>query len=159
MIDFTAIFGGIGAISGIVALLTLAFFAGKYINKINTVSRSQEQCPINDIAVKVDSLWNMKDGLDAAVIKIDTMWRIYVEDNLSHHSSNPGGEMLTEEIKQDIRALIQNDQMLMRVKQPTLLVIDKIGLHRFTEAAKTNGTSLGNVLAEVDNFVCECLTT
>lgn len=147
----------IGSISGIIALLALAFFAGKYINKIQTLGKTQDKCPIADVALKADALWGMKDNLNATIVKVDTLWKIYVEDSILRHS-NPGEPIvLPVELKEEIKKLLDNDNYLSQVKAPTLLVIDRLGLQRFSAVAKENGTSLGQVLAEADSFVFSCL--
>lgn len=143
----------IGSISGIVALLTIAFFFGIYISKINAMAKVQEQCPINTISVKIDDLWNMKDDLHAAIIKADALWKVYIEEN-----SNPGGgNMLPENLRGEITALLDNDDYLLKVKEPTLLVVEKLGLHRFVAVAKVNKQKLGQILAEVNTLVFEHL--
>lgn len=147
----------IGSISGIVALLALVFFAGRYINKIENLGKIQGKCPIADVAIKTDALWTMKDNLNATIVKVDTLWKIYIEDSIIGHS-NPGDPvMLPEELKEDIKKLLDNDNYLSQVKEPTLLVVDKIGLHRFSAVAKENETSLGQVLAKVNSYVFSCL--
>lgn len=147
----------IGSISGIIALLALAFFTGKYINKIQNLSRAQDKCPIADVALKIDALWAMKDNLNATIVKVDTLWKIYIEDSIIGHS-NPGDPvMLPEELKGEIKKLLDNDNYLSEMKEPTLLVIDRIGLQRFSAVAKENETSLGRVLAEANNYIFSCL--
>ena len=146
----------IGSISGIIALLALAFFAGRYVNKINTIGKIQGECPISSLAVKTDALWAMKDDLSAVMVKVDMLWRIYIEDILSH--SNPGGNVtLPQNLKSEIKTLLDNDNYLSQVSEPTLLVVNKLGLHRFTAVAKENKTSLGQVLAEANAYIFSCL--
>lgn len=147
----------IGSISGIIALLALAFFAGRYINKIQSLGKTQDKCPIADVALKVDALWGMKDNLSAVMVKVDTLWKIYIEDSILRHS-NPGEPVvLPVELKEEIKKLLDNDTYLSQVKEPTLLVVDRLGLRRFSAVAKENGTSLGQVLAEANSFVLDCL--
>ena len=154
MPEWLSIFGGI---SGIIALLGLAFFAGKYINKIQNLGKTQDKCPIADVALKIDALWGMKDELTATIVKVDMLWKIYVEDSILRHS-NPGEAIvLPEELENDIRTLLDNDNYLSQVTEPTLLVVDRLGLQRFSAVAKENGTSLRQVLALANSFVFECL--
>lgn len=128
----------IGSISGIVALLGLVFATGKYCTKI-------------------DSLWEMKDNLSAVIVKVDTLWHIYIEDSLIRHS-NPGGEFtLPDELKADIRKLLDNEKYFQQIKEPTLLIVARIGVRKFSEVARNNGTDLGQVLATVNSFVFDCL--
>ena len=147
----------IGSISGIIALLALAFFAGKYINKIQNLSRTQDKCPIADVAIKTDALWSMKDNMNATIVKVDTLWKIYIEDSIIGHS-NPGDPIvLPEELKGEIKKLLDNDNYLSEMKEPTLLVVNKIGLEKFSQVARGNRVSLGQVLAEANSFIFSCL--
>jgi len=147
----------IGSISGIIALLTLAFFTGRYISKIEHLCKTQTNCPIADVAIKIDSIWGMKDALSAAIIKIDTLWKIYVEDNLIK-SSNPGEKVvLPDELKGEIEKQLNGNHYLSEISEPTLLVVNRIGLERFIEVAKTNKTSLGHVMVEANIYVLDCL--
>jgi len=146
----------IGSISGIIALLTLAFFAGRYINKIENLCKVQSSCQITNVAIKTEALWGMKDDLHATIVKVDTLWKIYIEDSIGH--SNPGEPVvLPVELKEDIKKLLNNDNYLSQVREPTLLVVDRLGVQRFSAVAKENGTSLGRVLAETNSFVFSCL--
>lgn len=147
----------IGSISGIIALLALAFFAGKYINKIQNLGKTQDKCPIADVALKVDALWGMKDNLSAVMVKVDTLWKIYIEDSILRHSNPEEPVVLPVELKEEIKKLLDNDNYLSEMKEPTLLVIDRLGLQRFSAVAKENATSLGQVLAEANSFVFSCL--
>lgn len=147
----------IGSISGIIALLALAFFAGRYINKIENLGKTQSKCPIVDVALKVDALWGMKDNLSAVMVKVDTLWKIFIEDSMLRHS-NPGEPVvLPVELKEEIKKLLDNDTYLSQVKEPTLLVIDRLGVRRFSAVAKENGASLGQVLAETNSYIFSCL--
>lgn len=147
------ILNAIGSIGGIVALLTVAFFVGRYIGKFHDIIKVQEKCPVADIAIKVDAIWDIKEAINASIIKVDTLWQIYIEDNRIRHS-NPGDPVvLPEELKTDIKKLLNNDHYLSQVNQPTLLVIERIGLERFAVIARTNEASLGQVLVEVNTFV------
>jgi len=147
----------IGSISGIIALLALAFFAGRYINKIENLGKTQSKCPIVDVALKVDALWGMKDNLSAVMVKVDTLWKIFIEDSMLRHS-NPGEPVvLPVELKEEIKKLLDNDNYLSQVKEPTLLVIDRLGVQRFSAVAKENGASLGQVLAEANAYIFDCL--
>lgn len=146
----------IGSISGIIAILSLVFFTGMYVTKIKTLCKVQEKCPIGNIAIKIETIWGMKDDLAASLVKIDTLWRIYIEDNLIRFS-NPGGTIvIPEELKDEIRGLLNNNEYLSRINEPTLLIIHKIGTQRFAEIAKTNGTGLGQVLTEINTFIFSC---
>lgn len=134
MIDW----GIAGAIIGMLALLSVVFAVGRY-------------------AGKFDTLWGMKDELSAAVIKVDTLWKIYIEDNLIRHS-NPGSEiMLPDELKNEIKTLLNNNDYFGKVSEPTLLVINKLGIEKFSELARSNKAGLGQVLAEVNSYVFSCL--
>jgi len=126
-----------GGISGIVALLSVAFIIGRY-------------------AGRVDDLYQMKTAISGSIVKIDTLWKVYIEDNLMRHS-NPGYVLLPDELKDDIRALLSSDSHLGQVTEPTLLVINHLGLDKFSRVARSNGLSLGQVLAEANSFVFECL--
>ena len=149
-------FALIGGISGIIALLGLAFGFGRYATKIDDIHRMKDR--LLDTCIRTDSLWGMKDDLSAVVVKVDTMWKVYIEDTLVRHS-NPGGHItLPEELKADIKDMLNNDKYLQQVSEPTLLVIHKIGLERFSEVAKGNQASLGEVLAEANTFVFTCLS-
>ena len=143
----------VGSIGGIVALLTVAFFVGRYVSKFHDIVKIQADCPISSIAVKIDAIWGMKEDINASIIKVDTLWRIYIEDNIVRHS-NPGVPVdLPEELKGEIEKLLDNDNYLHGVSEPTLLVISKIGVARFSQVAKANGATLGQVLVEVNTFV------
>ncbi|MBA7708222.1 hypothetical protein ES703_117114 [subsurface metagenome] len=132
--------GIIGTIAGLLAILGVAYALGKY-------------------AGKIDDLCRKKDEINAAIIKIDTLWRIYVEDNLIRHS-NPGGPIvLPDELKTEIKTLLNNNDYLGKVKEPTLLVIAEVGIRKFSEIARSNNADLGQVLAEVNTWVFECLRT
>ena len=151
------VLNAVGSIGGIVALLAVVFFAGRYVSKFHDVAKIQADCPISSIAVKIDAIWGMKEDIAASIIKVDTLWRIYIEDNIVRHS-NPGVPVvLPEELKGDIEKLLNKDNYLHGVKEPTLLVIGKIGVARFSQVAKANGATLGQVLVEVNNFVFSCL--
>lgn len=151
------ILNAIGSISGIIALLALAFFAGRYINKIENLGKIQDKCPIADVALKIDALWSMKDNLSAVMVKVDTLWKIYIEDSIIGHS-NPGDPIvLPEELKGEIKKLLDNDNYLSEMKEPTLLVVNLIGLEKFSQVARGNRVSLGQVLAQANSYVFECL--
>lgn len=148
----------IGSISGIIALLGLAFFAGKYINKISNLCKTQDSCPISTVSVKIDALWSMKEDLSATMVKVDMLWQIYIEDSIIGHS-NPGDTIvLPEDLKGEIKKLLDNDNYLSQVNEPTLLVVNKIGLRRFADIARSNKASLGQVMAEANSFVFSLLS-
>ena len=130
--------GIIGSISGGLAILGVVYALGRY-------------------AGKIDDLCSKKDEIDAAIIKIDTLWKIYIEDIAIRHS-NPGSNiMLPDEIKDEIRTLINNDKCIWKVKDPTLIIIDRIGLDKFSKLARENKADLGQVLAQVNSYVFDCL--
>ncbi|GAI85285.1 unnamed protein product, partial [marine sediment metagenome] len=112
---------------------------------------------VSDSLVKVDALWELKDEISAAIIKIDTLWRIYIEENLIRHSNPGGSSMLPDELKNEIKTLLNNDDYLGKVNEPTLLVIDKVGIERFSAIARGNKAELGQVLAELNIYVFLCL--
>lgn len=148
--------GILGAITGILALFSVIFVLGRYAAKIDDLCRMKDS--LSDALIKVDTLWGLKDDISAAIIKIDTMWRIYIEDNLIRHS-NPGdhGE-LPDELKNEITTILNNNNYLWKVKEPTLLVIDRLTIPKLSAIAKENKVSLGEVLVEVNNFVFSCLS-
>lgn len=131
--------GIVGTIIGIVALLSVVFAIGKY-------------------AGRFDTLWGMRDEISAVIIKVDTLWKIYIEEAIIRHS-NPGNEiMLPDEIKDEIKTLLNNNEYFGKVKEPTLLIINSVGIVKFTQIARNNKIDLGQVLAEVNAYVLECLT-
>ncbi|GAH48257.1 unnamed protein product, partial [marine sediment metagenome] len=112
-------------IAGMLAILGVVYGIGRYAGKIDDLCRMKEKLP--DSLIKVDTLWDLKDDISAAIIKIDTLWRIYIEENLIRHS-NPGGTgMLPDELKNEIKTLLNNNECFGKMKEPTLLVIDRIG--------------------------------
>lgn len=130
--------GIIGTIAGSLAILGVVYAIGRY-------------------AGKIDDLCHKRDEINAAIIKIDTLWKIYIEDNLIRHS-NPGSEiMLPDEIKDEIKTLLNNNDYFGKVNEPTLLVVHSIGIEKFTELARSNKADLGQVLAEVNTYVFACL--
>lgn len=129
----------LGAVSGVLALLGLVYALGRYTTKI-------------------DAFWQMKEDLSAAIIKVNTLWKIYIEDSLIGHSNPGGGGVLPEELRAEIRTLLENDKHLGQVKEPTLLIIDRIGVARFSQIARDNKAGLGLVLAEVNSYVFACLS-
>lgn len=130
--------GIIGTIAGGLAILSVVYALGRY-------------------AGKIDDLCRKRDEINAAIIKIDTLWKIYVEDNLLRHS-NPGSDIvLPDELKNEIRTLLNNNKYFCQVKEPTLLVIDKLGIEKLSELARSNKADLGQVLAQVNSYVFDCL--
>ncbi len=151
MIDW----GIIGTIAGMLAILAVVYGIGRYAGKIDDLIQMKDG--VSDSLVKVDALWQMKDDMSAAIIKIDTMWRIYVEDSLIRHS-NPGSNIvLPDELKNEIKTLLNNDDSLWKVKEPTLLIIAELGIEKFSEIARSNKADLGQVLAEVNSYIFACL--
>ncbi|GAI42296.1 unnamed protein product [marine sediment metagenome] len=149
--------GIIGTIAGIIAILGVAYAIGKYSGKIDDLI--QMKGGVSDSLVKVDTLWDLKDEISAAIIKIDTLWKIYIEDNILRHS-NPGDDIvLPDEIKDEIKTLLNNNDYFGKVNEPTLLIIHSIGIEKFTELARSNKADLGQVLASVNTYVFGCLRT
>ncbi|GAH91826.1 unnamed protein product [marine sediment metagenome] len=148
--------GIVGTITGLLAILSVAYAIGRYSGKIDDLIQMKDE--VSDSLVKVDTLWELKDGISAAIIKIDTLWRIYIEESLIRHS-NPGGTsiMLPDELKNEIKTLLNNDSYIGKVNEPTLLVIDKVGIERFSAIARGNKAELGQVLAELNTYVFLCL--
>lgn len=147
--------GIVGTITGLLALCSVIFALGRYAGKIDDLCRMKSSLP--DAMVKVDTLWGLKDDISTAIIKIDTIWRIYIEDNLIRHS-NPGNPALPDELKNEITTILNNNNYLWKVKEPTLLVIDRLTIPKLSAIAKENKVSLGEVLVEVNNFVFSCLS-
>jgi len=148
--------GIIGTVAGLIAILGVAYTLGKYAGKLDDLIGMRDR--LSDGLVKTDSLWQMKDNIAAAIIKIDTLWKIYIEDSLSS-SSDPGGNiMLPDEIKGEIRNLLDNDKWLCQTKEPTLLIIDRIGVDKLSQVARDNKVRLGVILAQVNSYVFDCLT-
>lgn len=130
--------GIIGTIAGGLAILGVVYTIGRY-------------------AGKIDDLCRKRDEINAAIIKIDTMWRIYIEENLIRHS-NPGSNIvLPDELKNEIKTLLNNNNYLWKVKEPTLLVVDKLGIQTLSAIARSNKADLGQVLAQVNEYVLDCL--
>ncbi|GAH82984.1 unnamed protein product [marine sediment metagenome] len=149
--------GIVGTIAGMLAILGVVYGIGRYAGKIDDLCRMKEKLP--DSLIKVDTLWDLKDDISAAIIKIDTLWRIYIEDNLVRHS-NPGGTgMLPDELKNEIKTLLNNNEYFGKMKEPTLLVIDRLNIQRLSEIARNNKVELGQVLAEVNSYVFSCLAS
>jgi len=137
------------------AILGVAYGIGRYAGKIDDLCRMQEKLP--DSLLKVDTLWDLKDEISAAIIKIDTLWKIYIEDNLLRHS-NPGDNIvIPDEIKDEIRTLLNNNDYFGKINEPTLLVIHSIGIEKFSVVARSNKADLGQVLAQVNEYVFACL--
>lgn len=148
--------GIIGLIAGLLAILGVVYAIGKYSGQIDDLIQMKDK--VSDSLVKVDALWELKDGISTAIIKIDTLWRIYIEENLIRHS-NPGGPgMLPDELKNEIQTLLNdNDDYFGKVNEPTLLIIDRIGIEKFSAIARGNKAELGQVLAELNTYVFLCL--
>jgi len=147
--------GIIGTITGILAILGVVYAIGRYAGKIDDLCRMKDR--LSDNLIKVDALWDLKDEISAAIIKIDTLWKVYIEDNLIRHS-NPGGTIvLPDEIKVEIKTLLNNDDYFGKVKEPTLLIIHEVGIEKLSELARNNKADLGQVLAEVNTYVFACL--
>ena len=145
----------LGAVTGVLALSALAFTIGRYAGKVDDLCKMRDR--ISDTCVKAETLWGMKEEFSATIVKVDMLWKIYIEDNLIRHS-NPGGTaMLSDKLKAEIRALLDNDKSLSEVKEPTLLVINRIGLGKFSQLAQSNKSSLGQVLAQANDYIFECL--
>lgn len=147
--------GIIGTIAGMLAILGVVYGIGRYAGKIDDLSRMKDR--VSDSLVKVDTLWDLKDEISATIIKIDTLWKVYIEDNLLRHS-NPGDNIvIPDEMKEEIRTLLNNDDYFGKVNEPTLLVIHSIGIEKFSALARSNKADLGQVLAQVNEYVFACL--
>lgn len=131
--------GIVGTIVGILALASVVYTLGRY-------------------AGRFDTLWSMRNEISGAIIKIDTLWKIYIEETIIRHS-NPGNSiMLPDELKDEIKNLLNNNEYFGKVKEPTLLIIHSVGIEKFTQIARSNKADLGQVLAEVNSYVFEYLT-
>ncbi len=147
--------GIIGTIAGGLAILGVVYALGRYAGKIDDLCQMKDK--LSDSLVKVDTLWELKDEISATIIKIDTLWKVYIEEALIRHSNPEGNIVLPEELKNEIKTLLNNNDYLGKVKEPTLLIIHEVGIERFSEIARSNQADLGQVLAQVNTYVFDCL--
>lgn len=63
--------------------------------------------------------------------------------------------MLPLKLKRDIQNLLNNEHYC-EVKEPTLLVVDRLGIKRFSKLAKRRQKDLWQIITDVDAYVFTC---
>lgn len=146
------IFAIIGAVSGIISLAAIVYFAGVWRGQVDKDRDSFRKCIEQYPPAE---MWTM----------VKTLWDIYVVDALrtrpdlaEHHSAyklKPEGEdLIPDDIKQELKQLphnpFNNDEIASGY-----LVVKFLGLERVSKMAEQKGLSVQEAIAILSTYLDE----